>query len=73
VRSILSPHRIDFDCSEADEDANGCMRYSRSIGHNPVVLGVLASMECQASFWLFVDCVKVFEASDVSRANDISV
>jgi hypothetical protein len=51
VRSIFSPHRIDFDCSEADEDANGCMRYSRSIGHNPVLVGVLASLDCQASLF----------------------
>jgi hypothetical protein len=73
VRSIFSPYRTYFDCSEADENANGCMRYSRSIGHNPILLGVLASLDCQASFCLFVDCVKVFEASDVSPADDISV
>jgi hypothetical protein len=72
VRSIFSPRRIDFDCSEADEDANECMRYSRSIGHNPVLIGVLESLDCQASFCLFVDFVKVFESSDVSRADDIS-
>jgi hypothetical protein len=64
---------MDFDCSEADEDSNGCIRYSRSIGHNPVLLGVLAFLDCQARFCLIVDCVKVFELSDVSRADDISV
>jgi hypothetical protein len=42
------------------------MRYSRSIGRNPVLLRVLASLDYQASFRLFVDCVKVFGASDDS-------
>jgi hypothetical protein len=40
------------------------MRYSRSIGHNPVLVGVLASLDYEARFRLFVDCAKVFEASD---------
>jgi hypothetical protein len=35
-------------------------------------LGVLVFLDCQASFCLFVDCVKVFEPSDLSRADDIS-
>jgi hypothetical protein len=73
VRTLFSLHRIDFDCSKADEDANGCIRYSRSIGHNPFLLGVLAFLDCQASFCLFVDCVKVLESSDASRADVISV
>jgi hypothetical protein len=49
------------------------MRYSQSIGHNPVLLGVLASLDYQASFCLFVDCAEVFYASDNTRIEDISV
>jgi hypothetical protein len=49
------------------------MRHSRSIGHNPVLLGVLESLDYQASFCLFVDCAKVFWSSDDTRTNDTSV
>jgi hypothetical protein len=49
------------------------MRYSRSIGHIAVLLGVLASLDYLASFCLVVDCAKVLEASDNTRTDDICV
>jgi hypothetical protein len=49
------------------------MKYSRSIGHNPVLLGIFASLYYQAIFFFFVDCAKVYEASDNSRTDEISV
>jgi hypothetical protein len=68
---IFSSHGVVFDCSKADDDADGLFRYIRSIGNNPVLLGVLTTLNYQARF--FLHSAKVFKASDDSLADDISV